>query len=177
MDEDLRYPIGGFRSPQELNMDAVHSWTDALASLPERLGFIVENLDEEKLALTYRPGSWNIAQLVNHLADSHMNGFMRYKLAITEDNPVIKPYDEKRFAGLFDGQSPDLEPSLQIIEGLHNRWVRSIKNLPEEQFHLGFVHPEGNYPTKVFQIIALYAWHGDHHLAHIKAALNPKNEG
>ncbi len=173
--DDSRYPIGNYSKPKEMDLKQVREMSDTIASFPERLEFLVENLEDEKLKNTYRPGSWNIAQLVHHLADSHMNGFTRLKLALTEDNPVIRPYNEKAFAELPDGRGLNLEPSLLLLRGLHTRWAKAINAMSEEELQRQFVHPEGNYPTAIYQLIALYSWHGDHHLAHIKLALNQKN--
>ncbi len=169
--DELKYPTGHYQRPQEYSVTELEVWCQAISSLPERLGFMVENLDEDQLNKTYRDGGWTVSQLVHHLADSHMNGYMRYKLALTENNPTIRPYDEKAFAELTDGKGPRIDSSLTLLEGLHLRWFRSIKSLNEEDLRKELVHPEGNYPTKIYQVVALYAWHGDHHLGHIKLAL------
>jgi DinB superfamily len=175
MVDNIRYPIGQFVRPNSYEEEEIQEWSDCLASLPERLNFLTASLEEESLEKTYRPGGWNVAQVIHHMADSHMNGYIRYKWALTESNPKIKTYDQKAFAELEDSKSMMIESSEKILEGLHMRWTRSIKALDKEGLGRTFLHPEGDYPTKIFQIVALYAWHGDHHLAHIKQALNQKS--
>jgi len=175
MIDEIRYPIGYFKKPDSLGEGIIQEWSDSIASFPERLNFLTANLEEESLSKTYREEGWNVSQLIHHLADSHMNGYIRYKWALTEDNPIIKTYNEKAFAELGDSKSNRIESSAKILEGLHMRWTRSINGLTKDELERNFLHPEGNYPTKIYQIVALYAWHGDHHLAHIKNALNKKS--
>ncbi|GAA5038738.1 putative metal-dependent hydrolase [Marivirga lumbricoides] len=145
-----------------------------ISSFPVRLRNEVQHLNSEQLNIPYRPGGWTIRQLVHHCADSHMNSLMRFKLALTEDQPVIKPYFEDRWAELPDSKM-EIEPALQILEGLHARWTTLLKSLTAEQLKKVFVHPEHGTEISLEENIALYAWHCNHHLAHV-VSLKPKKE-
>jgi uncharacterized damage-inducible protein DinB len=162
---DPRYPVGKFERPETITpndrLDAIAS----IAEMPEDLRHAVEGLDTESLNTPYREGGWTVRQLVHHIADSHMNAFIRVRLALTEDWPKIKPYDEKAWAVLHDSVAP-VEWSLELIEALHARWVLLLQSLTEEQWLRGFKHPEDG-PISVETAALLYAWHSRHHVAHI----------
>ena len=162
---DPRYPAGKFERPEKITPDDRLNAIASIAEMPEELRNAVEGLDSDQLNTPYREGGWTVRQLVHHIADSHMNAFIRMRLALTEDWPTIKPYDEKAWATLHDSVAP-VEWSLELIEALHARWVMMLQALTEEQWARGFNHPE-NGPTRVEEATLLYAWHSRHHVAHI----------
>jgi hypothetical protein len=162
---DSSYPIGKFVRPETITADDRVSAIATLAELPEMLRNAVEGLDSSRLNMPYREGGWTVRQLVHHIADSHMNAFMRLRLALTEDWPTIKTYDEKAWATLRDSAAP-VEWSLELIESLHARWVMLLQSLSEEQWQRGFRHPE-NGPMTLDVMTLMYAWHSLHHVAHI----------
>jgi uncharacterized damage-inducible protein DinB len=175
MSEDLRYPIGPPTMPaQELSPEERLQHIQRLALVPAGLRTVVRGLSPEQLAAPYRPGGWTVSQVVHHVADSHMNAFIRTKLALTEDNPTIKPYRQAEWAELPDGKIVPLESSLALIEGLHERWVLLLRSLPPTDFARTFVHPESGSRT-IDWLLALYSWHGAHHTAQI-AGLRKRNE-
>jgi uncharacterized damage-inducible protein DinB len=164
-DLDPRYPIGKFSRPAVISLDDRISAIGALADLPSELRNAVHGLSYDDLNTAYREGGWNVRQLVHHLADSHMNAFIRVRLALTEEVPTIKAYDEVAWAKLHDATAP-IEWSLELIEALHARWVMMLQSLTEEQWQRTFVHPE-NGPQTVEVSTLVYAWHSRHHVAHI----------
>jgi hypothetical protein len=167
MSEDLRYPIGSFTMPaQELSPEQRLQYIQRIAGVPAGLRTAVGGLSPEQLAAPYRPGGWTVAQVVHHIADSHMNAFIRTKLALTEENPTVKPYRQAEWAELADGKAAALESSLSLIEGLHERWVFLLRSLSPADFTRKFVHPESG-PRTIDWLLALYSWHGAHHIAHI----------
>lgn len=162
---DLRYPIGKFERPDTVTADQRTAWIGDIEATPARFREIVSGLDDEQLDTPYRPGGWTVRQVVHHVADSHMNSFIRFRLGLTEDEPTVKPYDEKRWAELCDSGMP-VEVSLQIIEALHRRWVVLLRGMSDADFSRTFRHPEmGSF--RLDSNLALYAWHGKHHEAHI----------
>jgi len=166
MEKDPRYPIGRPAIPAVIGDDELSSAVRDLAELPEFLRNAVDGLDDDQLGTPYRTGGWTVRQLVHHIADSHMNAFVRVRLALTEDNPAICMYDEKAWAGLHDSVVAPVEWSLDLIEALHARWVMMLQSLDEAQWARAFVHPERGAQT-VEQATLLYAWHSRHHVAHI----------
>ena len=162
---DLRYPIGPFRQPDASSPANRATQIDTLRQLPGRLRAAVDRLDEAKLDTPYRDGGWSVRQLVHHVADSHMNSYVRFKLALTEDWPTIKPYDEAAWAKLPDCSLP-IEPSLVLIDKLHERWVALLEAMREADFARGFNHPERGRQN-LGTTLALYDWHSRHHTAHI----------
>lgn len=165
IDLDPRYPVGKFVKPEAITPDERIGAIATLAELPESLRNAVEGLDPEQLSTPYRSGGWTLRQVVHHVADSHMNAVIRVRLALTEDWPTIKPYDEAAWATLHDVTAP-VEWSLELVESLHARWVVLLQSLDEQQWQRGFRHPE-NGPTTVELATLLYAWHSRHHVAHI----------
>jgi len=163
--EELRYPIGKYRPPAENTPAARAAQIDTLRQLPERLRAAVAGLDDAQLDTPYREGGWTVRQVVHHIADSHANSYVRFKLALTEDWPTIKPYDEAAWARLADS-SDAIEPSLVFITGLHQRMVALLESMTEEDFARGFNHPERGRMTLAANL-ALYDWHSRHHTAHI----------
>lgn len=162
---DPRYPIGKFVKPPVITSDDRLDAIRTLAELPEMLRNAVDGLDTSQLSTPYREGGWLVRQLVHHVADSHMNAFIRLRLALTEDWPTIKPYDQNAWAKLRDYAAP-IEWSLELVESLHARWVMLLQSLGEEQWQRGFQHPE-NGPMTVEVVTLVYAWHSMHHVAHI----------
>ena len=165
--EKLKYPTGKFSMPSNPT-DAMHQiWLNDLATLPGRLESVVVTLDDQQLGTPYRPDGWTVRQVVHHLADSHMNAFCRIKLTLTEDSPAIKPYEEGAWAEMSDYTSLPIDPSLNIIRGLHLRMVNVLKNISKTDFQKHYVHPEYGKTYTLEAVLALYAWHSNHHLAHI----------
>lgn len=162
---DERYPIGKFQHDGEITKDVVNGWINEIEALPGLLREAVKGLDEDQLDTPYRTGGWTVRQVVHHLADSHMNAFIRLKLALTEQNPVIKPYNEAEWAKLPDSQLA-VDISLSLLESLHIRLVKLLRSLSPADLEKTFIHPEsGEVP--VGKNIGIYSWHGRHHLAHI----------
>jgi uncharacterized damage-inducible protein DinB len=173
MDADLRYPIGKFQATEKVTDIQYRSLIAAIADAPEKLRAAIAGLDERQLDTPYRPGGWTVRQVVHHVPDSHMNAFVRFKLALTEDEPRIKPYDEARWAELADAKAP-IEPSLLLLESLHDRWVLLLDSLSPSEWQRKFRHPERGTVT-LENNLQLYAWHGRHHIAHITALRERNN--
>jgi uncharacterized damage-inducible protein DinB len=165
--EELKYPIGKFVKPDFYTPEILNQYILDIELFPSRLRSEVEQLTDEQLDTPYRPDGWTIRQVVHHCADSHMNSFTRFKLALTEEKPTIKPYFEDRWAELADSKNMPIEPALNILDGLHQRWVVLLKSLTKEDLERRFVHPEHGKELKLDGTLGLYAWHGHHHLAHI----------
>ena len=164
-DLDPRYPIGKFAAPQQITQDERLSAIAALADLPTELRNALQGLKFAQINTPYREGGWTVRQLVHHLADSHMNAVIRVRLALTEDWPTIKPYNEAAWATLHDSTAP-IEWSLELLESLHARWVMLLQSLTEEQWQRGFRHPESG-PMTIEYATLVYGWHSRHHVAHI----------
>lgn len=165
MSEDLRYPIGKFSRDFELTAELKKQFVEEIERFPQKLKSAIENLNDERLDAPYRPGGWTIRQTVHHVADSHLNAVTRFKLALTEDVPTIRPYYEERWAELADSRLP-VESSLQIVEGLHSRWTTLLEAMTEQDFQRKLIHPDSGEWT-LAQFLGLYSWHGLHHTAHI----------
>ena len=168
-----KYPIGEFDCPTAVTQKEVHTWIQDIKTLPSRVRALTQSLNDEQLAYTYREGGWTVRQLVHHLADSHINGYVRFKLALTEDTPTIKSYQEAKWAQLIDSELP-IHVSLTMLEALHERWTYLLEHLSEAQLKRTYAFPDQR-KMRVEQSIALYAWHGNHHLAHIQKALERQN--
>jgi uncharacterized damage-inducible protein DinB len=164
--QDPRYPIGKYHS-QPFSEEQKKEWLNELKYLPGNLEHAILNLDAAQLDTPYREGGWTVKQLVHHVADSHMNAYIRFKLALTENNPVIKPYDEKLWAEMDDVKNLPINISLTLLHALHARWLEAIKNLPDEAWQRTVLHPEHNKTFTLWHFLGMYAWHGKHHLAHI----------
>jgi uncharacterized damage-inducible protein DinB len=165
---DLRYPIGRFSFPESTTPEQRRDWIREMADAPARLRAAVSGLSEPQLDTPYRPGGWTVRQVVHHLPDSHINSYVRFKLALTEDTPTIKPYDEALWAKLPDAVATPIETSLRLMEGLHGRWVGLLESMSDTDFSRAFRHPEIGM-VRLDQNLALYAWHGKHHVAHINS--------
>jgi len=164
---DERYPIGKYQ-PQAYAEDRREEWMRDILFLPRQLEMTILNLDEKQLDTPYREGGWTVKQLVHHVADSHMNAYIRFKLALTEDNPAIKPYDEAKWAELSDSRLA-VNISLTLLHALHNRWYDLIKHMQREDFDRTLFHPGMQKELTLWFMLGLYAWHGHHHTAHITA--------
>ena len=164
--EKLKYPIGRYQVEDNINKTSIDNWIKEIESLPQRLTDVLKGLKPDQLQTPYRPDGWTVLQVVHHIADSHMNSYIRFKLALTEDKPMIKPYDEKLWAELPDSKEEDIDVSLNLIKSLHKRWSTLLKQLNEEELNKEFLHPESGM-KKLNETICHYAWHGNHHLAHI----------
>ena len=163
---DLRYPIGPFKFEGSVTEDQRQRFIDQIEGTPAKLRAAVEGLSPEQLDTPYRPGGWTVRQLVHHLPDSHLNSYTRFKLALTEDEPTIKPYYEDRWAELDDARNAPIEISLALLESLHRRWVLLLRSLAPQDFARTFRHPELGV-VSLDKNVSLYAWHGRHHVAHI----------
>ena len=162
---DLRYPIGPFSFPDATTTTERHSWIHEIARAPRDLRAAAAGLSAGQLDTPYRPGGWTVRQVVHHVPDSHLNAYVRFKLALTEDRPTIKPYDEASWATLAD-TALSVDASLDLLEALHLRWVRLLESMSDSDFQRSFVHPESG-PWRLDQYLSQYAWHGRHHIAHI----------
>jgi len=165
VETDASYPIGKYQRPESVSVHQRMEAIAALAALPRMLSDAVKGLDREQLDTPYREGGWTVRQLVHHIADSHMNAYVRIKLALTEDWPTIVAYDEKAWAELHDSAAP-VGWSVELIRNLHARWVMLMQSLDETQWKRGYNHPERG-PGTVEMTALLYAWHSRHHVAHI----------
>jgi uncharacterized damage-inducible protein DinB len=164
--EDLRYPIGKFSVEGEIAADRRQDWISQIAEAPSLLRSALSGLSDEQLATPYRPGGWTLRQLAHHMPDSHMNSYVRFRLALTEDEPTIKPYHEDRWAELDDARTAPVAVSLALLDFLHTRWVLLLRSLSDADWQRTFRHPERGLMT-LERNLALYAWHGRHHIAHV----------
>jgi hypothetical protein len=166
---DLRYPIGTFRFDGELTEAQRWQGIDEIAKAPAALRAAVSGLTPDHIETPYRPGGWTVRQVVHHLPDSHLHAYTRFKLALTEDEPTIKPYDEVRWAELSDTRTVPIAVSLTLLEALHERWVALLRSLTPAEFRRTFHHPEHGRALTLDEALAGYAWHGQHHVAHVTA--------
>ena len=162
----LRYPVGKFHAVTGADRAARAKWIDEIAHAPANVARLVQGLSPKQLLTPYREGGWTLAQVVNHMADSHANAYIRTRFAIAEDNFTVKPYDEKRWAEFPDATDADVVPSLDLLKGMHARWVKLLRTFTDADFARPLLHPERG-PMTVDWLTQLYAWHGRHHAAHI----------
>ncbi len=165
--EHLRFPVGRFQSPKNPSQEEIDTWISEIENLPNQMRLAVAELSNQELDIPYRSGGWTAQQVVHHVADSHMNAYIRFKLALTEDSPNIKPYDEASWAKLPDTFETPIEISLKLVEALHQRWTILLKNMSPNDYKKIFLHPEHGTTFRLDETIAAYAWHGKHHLGHI----------
>jgi DinB superfamily len=173
MEADLRFPVGKFHRVDSLADSDRTRLIGEIAKAPAKLRNAVTGLTEAQLDTPYRPGGWTVRQVTHHVPDSHMNAFVRMKLALTENEPTIKTYEEADWANLADSKLP-VEPSLTLLENLHTRWVALMKSFGEAEWKRKFVHPAMG-PMTLEQTVALYAWHGRHHVAHVTSLREREN--
>lgn len=164
--DNLQYPVGRFHRPDALTGEERNNAIDEIAVAPQHLRQAVTGLDNTQLDTPYRPGGWTVRQVAHHVADSHINSYVRFRLALTENEPVIKPYEEALWAELNDARTMPVEPSLTLLDAMHSRWVSLLRSMTVEDFARTFRHPELGLVT-LDGNVALYAWHGRHHVAHI----------
>ncbi|GAA4276470.1 YfiT family bacillithiol transferase [Aquimarina mytili] len=165
---DARYPIGKFECPDDITTTHIKQWISDIENLPTKISDLVSGFTEEQLETPYREGGWTARQVIHHIHDSHHNGYIRFKWAMTENNPVIKAYNETLWAELFDTQSAPIHLSLDLIKALHAKWTYFLKGLSPKDLEKTFIHPEGDVTISLAEDIGIYAWHGNHHLAHLK---------
>jgi uncharacterized damage-inducible protein DinB len=163
---DLRYPIGKFQNPGSLSEEQRSVLIQQIADTPANLRSAVRALSQAQLDTPYRPGGWTVRQVVHHVPESHMNSYVRFKLALTEEEPTIKTYAEDRWAELADASATPVEVSLALLDSLHDRWLWLLRSMTAEQWKRTFRHPDLG-PMNLEKTLALYAWHGKHHVAHI----------
>ena len=171
-ENDLRFPIGKFDKNIEITSEMRSGFIQTIADLPQLLTKAVEGLTEEQLETPYRPGGWTVRQTVHHVGDSHLNSLCRFKLALTEDAPTIRPYEEARWAELADSRLP-VEVSLKMLEAIHLRWTTLLNSMTDEDFGRKLIHPDSGEFT-LEQMLALYDWHSRHHTAHITSLIERK---
>lgn len=169
--QKLKYPIGQFDCSNNISKEQTESWISILEHFPNRLGNLVKDLTEDQLNTTYRPNGWTIRQVVHHLSDSHHHSYARFKWALTEDKPVIKAYFEDRWAELFDTKTAPIDMSLQHLRAVHYKLVYFLKGLSDSDLNKCFIHPETQGEVVLKKNIGIYAWHSNHHYAHIENTL------
>lgn len=163
----LQYPVGNFQHSGAIEDAQRKLWILQLKALPGELRAIVQDLTERQLETPYRPDGWTVRQVVHHLPDSHINSYVRFRIALTEDSPSIRPYQEARWAELNDARQGPIEPSLLILDGLHARWTSLLDSMNDKEFGCTFHHPDLG-EVRLDWALGLYAWHSRHHLAHIQ---------
>jgi uncharacterized damage-inducible protein DinB len=168
--EELKYPIGKFQTPETIDCNQIEKWIKTIEEFPGKLSHEVLNLTQAELEKQYRPNGWTIRQVVNHCADSHMNSLIRFKLALTEDVPTIKPYFEDLWAELPDSNAFPIGSSSKLLEALHERWAFLLRSLSDQDLERQFKHPESGELISLKINIGIYAWHCEHHLAHVRNA-------
>jgi hypothetical protein len=168
MSNDPRFPVGPFAAPTSATVEERAAWIAELAILPAHLREAVAAADDAALDTPYRDGGWTVRQVIHHLPDSHLNAYVRFKLALTEERPTIHPYDEAAWATLPDSHGP-VEPSLDLLDALHRRWTGLLESMSDSDFARVYVHPEHGRAWSLAEALALYAWHGRHHLAHVRS--------
>lgn len=173
--EKLRYPIGKFSRPEHINKEQINTWIQELDLFPEKLGLLVTPLTEEQLETAYRPEGWTIRQVIHHVSDSHHHSYIRFKWALTENEPVIKPYDEKGWAELHDTKHAPIQMSLEHLRIVHVKLVYLLRGLKPKDLDRTFIHPDDGSITPLKENIGRYVWHGNHHYAHIEEACKRNN--
>jgi hypothetical protein len=168
MNMDLRYPIGEY-VPQPFSLKQKEQWLTDIKFLPQVLENSILDLDEAQINTPYREGGWTVHELVHHIADSHINAYTRFKLGLTEENPTIRVYNEKLWANLDDVKNLPVNVSITLLHALHLRWYEMLKNLDEEAWNRTIFHPEHKKSFTLWHLLGMYAWHGEHHIAHITA--------
>lgn len=165
--EHLKYPIGRFEFGKTYNMDETQAHIQTISALPSKLFNVVNGMSENQLETPYRPEGWTVRQTVHHLVDSHLNAYLRCKFAITEDNPTVKAYEEQLWAELADGKSAPVDWSLKMLQYLHLRWVMFLNSLTESDLQRTYFHSAMQRAFSLHEVVALYAWHSEHHYEHI----------
>ena len=172
--EQLKYPIGQFIMPEIFDKHQAEIWISEIEALPNQIKQATENLSDEELNRPYRPNGWTLRQVIHHIPDSHMNAYIRFKLAITEDVPIVRPYYEERWAETEEAKNGEIQMSVALLANLHQRWVAFIKTLKYEDYQRKYIHPAQGKEFTLAHMLGSYAWHGKHHLAHINNAMKLK---
>ena len=165
--EELSYPTGKYISPQQYSESDINRWLHKLEAAPKWYDYVIENLDEDQLNTAYKPYGWTINQIIHHVADSHMNAYIRVKMALTHDNVSILPYDQDQWATLPDVAQVPVNISITLLHSLHRRWVALFKAITTPQFDRTYFHPEQNKSVPLWEVLSHYAWHGQHHFEQI----------
>jgi hypothetical protein len=165
--EKLRFPIGKFSPSEVITEEDIRDYISDIENFPDALRKLISGFSEDQLKTKYREKGWTVKQVVHHIADSHMNAYLRFKLALTEDMPAIKPYYEDKWAELGDYETTPVEVSLDLLDSLHKRWVNLLRSMSSKDFEKTFFHPEHGTEFSLDEIAAMYSWHGKHHYAHI----------
>jgi hypothetical protein len=173
--EHLKFPIGKVDIPNEITNQHITNWIADIEQFPTKIQHLVQHLSEEQLDTPYRDGGWTVRQTMHHCGDSHVNSYIRFKWTLTENNPTIKAYFEDHWAEIFDTKEGPIELALHFIHALHAKWVYLLEGLSEEELNKTFIHPESGDTVSLKQNIAIYAWHCNHHYAHIANLLIRKN--
>ena len=173
--EQLKYPIGRVNIPNVITFENINQWITEIENFPLKLEKLVAQLSEEQLNTPYREGGWTVRQTIHHCGDSHVQSYVRFKWALTEDNPIIKAYFEDRWASLFDTEKGPIEFAFNFLKAVHDKWVYLLKGLSEKELLKTFVHPESGDTISLQQNICIYAWHCKHHFAHIENLLKREN--
>lgn len=166
-----QYPIGKFRAPENISPEDRARYIEIIASAPARLRAAVHGISAIQLDTPYREGGWTVRQVIHHVPESHMNAYIRFKLALTETDPVVKPYDEAAWARLNDIAVTPIETSLTLMEALHQRWAILMRGMSEADWKRRYIHPEYGRTQTLEHTLALYAWHCDHHIGHVKSVV------
>ena len=169
--EKLKFPIGKWEAPNNYSEELIHAWISDIESTPKSIEALVLALDESQLNWKYRPSGWSIRQVVHHMADSHMNAYIRHKLTMTEDCPTILPYNEKLWAEMPDVQHVTIKEGCLLLRLLHQRWSFYLYSLPYDSLSKSYIHPEKKRKINMYESIGMYSWHSRHHLAHIENAI------
>ena len=169
--EKLKYPIRKWEAPNNYSEELIHAWISDIESTPKSIEALVLALDESQLNWKYRPSGWSIRQVVHHMADSHMNAYIRHKLTMTEDCPTILPYNEKLWAEMPDVQHVAIKEGCLLLKLLHQRWSFYLSSLPYDSLSKSYIHPEKKRKINMYESIGMYSWHSRHHLAHIENAI------
>lgn len=170
--EHLKYPVGRWTEPKEYSAENLQSWISEIRKLPENIESLLQARGDEVFSYRYRPGGWTLRQLIHHIADSHMNAYIRHKLAYTENQPKINAYLEQEWAQLEDVEKVPVITSVQLLSSLHARWTVFLESVRYDQWDCGFIHPQHNRFISLKESLSMYAWHSRHHLEHIKLALS-----
>lgn len=166
--ELLKYPVGRYQKTGSYTQHEIKHWIAELEALPSWMDAMIENLDAQQLHTAYRPGGWTVQQVIHHLADSHINAYVRLKLALTEDNPTVKPYKEADWAELLDSEIVPVNVSVTLLHALHRRWVALLKSMEPTDWERTYFHPEHQRNVPTWEMTAMYAWHSRHHMEHIR---------
>ncbi|SNR33315.1 DinB superfamily protein [Lutibacter agarilyticus] len=175
MMEDLKYPIGQAIIPSVINENQLNEWIVIIENFPSKLDKLVKHLDNDQLNTPYRENGWTIRQVIHHCADSHQNSYIRFKWTLTEDKPIIKAYFEDKWAKLFDSKSAPILLSINVLKAVHAKWIYLLKGLTSKNLKLSFIHPESKELVSLEKNIGIYAWHCNHHYAHIYNLMKQQN--